>query len=268
MTRDGKPSDYDLVMSEVYTRLRIQHPEADSFYFDKALIEQVAAELVSEKRIKIIKNLPDLKYTYDARRDFPTSMLADGFWGIAGKGKGKYLLTRLDRNNLIRIPENIGVEVTSLSQVDQTHPIVAKVLGNDEQATLRRIEANSLISDFLGFDAKRLQGHERTFLSCGQIEVDEVYVGTDGLNDYVIPISAKGGFKDYLSYTQALNLSLYALEKPQFQNYIGRPLGVWQQPNGPIYVIEFNSSDKIEDLRICRAKAYHLTNFSSNSNNI
>lgn len=259
MARTEKLSDYDIVMEHVYQQLVALYPGAATLPFDKNLIDTTARLLATQEVIRPIKNIPDIKYTYDARRNFPSSMLADGFWGIRGVGKGRYELKKLQHNNLIRIPADLGhVAIASKAQVDQTHPMVARVLGSDEQATLRRIEANGFISDFLGFPAHRLQGHERTSLSCGQIEVDEVYVGSDGKNDFVIPISGKGGDKDFLSYTQALNLSLYSMEKPMFKNYTGRPLGVWQQPGGAIFIVEFSCAERIEDIRIIRAKAYSL----------
>lgn len=259
MARSEKLSDYDIVIERVYQQLVAIYPNATTYPFDKNLIDTTAKMLAAQNLIRPIKNIPDIKYTYDARRNFPASILADGFWGIRGIGKGRYELRKLQRNNLIRIPSDLHhVAMDCKAQVDQTHPMVARVLGSDEQATLRRIEANGFISDFLGFPAHRLQGHERTSLSCGQIEVDEVYVGSDGANDFVIPISGKGGDKDFLSYTQALNLSLYAMEKPLFKNYIGRPLGVWQQPNGPIFIVEFSCAERIEDIRIIRAKSYSL----------
>lgn len=255
----AKLSDYDIVMLDVYAQLIATYPQQNVIPFEKVLIENTAKKLAAVGSIKTIRNIPDIKYTYDARREFPCSMTQDGYWGICGTGKGRYELRKLAQNNLVRIPLDLPDDVVQhVIITDSTHPLVAKVLGSDEQATLRRIEANKLIDDFLGFPSYRLQGHERTALSCGQIEVDEVYVASDGRYDYVIPISGKGGDADFLSYTQALNLCLYTLEKPKFKRYIGRPLGVWQQPDGPIYVVEFSCSSNIEEIRIVRAKAYTI----------
>lgn len=255
----AKLSDYDIVIEGVYEQLIATHPQQNVIPFEKSLIEHTAQRLALEGKIKTIRNIPDIKYSYDARREFPSSMVKDGYWAICGTGKGRYELRKLTQNNLVRIPSDLlNVVVPHVTLVDNTHPLVAKVLGSDEQATLRRIEANNLIDHFLGMPSYRLQGHERTSLSCGQIEVDEVYVASDGISDYVIPISGKGGDADFLSYTQALNLSLYALEKPKFKHYTGRPLGVWQQPGGPIYVLEFSCSSRIEDIRIVQAKAYTI----------
>ncbi|MDA8093079.1 MAG: hypothetical protein M0T84_04075 [Betaproteobacteria bacterium] len=121
---------------------------------------------------------------------------------------------------------------------------------------MTRLRYNDILSKFLEIRTYQVQGHERTNLSCGQIEVDEVYVGIDGANKFIIPISGKGGDKDCLSYTQALNLSNYALEKKRYQGYVGRPLGVAKQSDGTIFVVEFNCVKRIHDLEIVRVGAF------------
>ena len=43
-----------------------------------------------------------------------------------------------------------------------------------------RVRNAGVISTFLGFQAMAIQGHHRTSVTYGQIEVDEVQAGIDG----------------------------------------------------------------------------------------
>jgi hypothetical protein len=259
MTRDTT-ADYDKVIVEAFERLRKKFGDVDAMPFEKVLLETVTRELSETGDIRPIRNIPDIKYTYDARRDFPAEIAKFGHWAITGRGKGKYTFERISRNNLIRIPGDLeAFQVKREVRKDQTPSAVAQVLGDDEQATMTRLRYNDLLSAFFGFSTHQVQGHERTNLSCGQIEVDEVYVGIDGSKKYIIPISGKGGDKDCLSYTQALNLSIYAQEKSRYRGYFGRPLGVAKQSHGEIFVVEFNCVSRIHDLKIERVGAYRLT---------
>jgi hypothetical protein len=228
--------------------------------FSKPDIEKVIIDLKKAGQIDDIKNIPDIKYTYDARKDFPTSISKTGYWAITGRGKAKYCFEKISRNNLIRVPKDIVSFACSVTKlVDQTPHAVASVLGDDEQATMTRVRYNDILTKFLGFPVHHVQGHERTSLSCGQVEIDEVYVGSLGSKHYVVPISAKGGDKDCLSYTQALNLSIYAAEKARYQGHVARPLGVLRLTNGTIYVIEFSTSSTIKQISIAKCAAYQLT---------
>ncbi len=243
--------DYDAVIAKVFADLVKKHGKKKAYEFTKGHVEQAAIELAAKGTIKPIKNIPDIKYTYDARCDFPASILDVGFWGIVGKGKAKYEFQQLKQNNLIKVDPHLKAFKPKVSVIkDRTHSAVTAVLGNDEQATMTRLRNNDLISKFLDMDSWQVQGHERTFLSCGQVEIDEVYVGTRKNEKYVIPISAKGGGTDCLSYTQALNLSLYAQEKPQFRGYTPIPLGVLRITNGDIYIVKFNAANQLSDVKI------------------
>lgn len=260
MAKKDSQADYDKVIAEVFRRLRAEYGNADAMPFEKSLLEEVTSQLVRSGAIEAIRNIPDIKYTYDARKDFPASVSKTGFWAITGRGKGKYTLERIPKNNLIRIPADLaGYAITRKKLKDATPPEVASVLGEDEQATMTRLRYNDILTDFFGFKTYQVQGHERTNLSCGQIEVDEVYVGSDEKHRYIIPISGKGGDKDCLSFTQALNLSIYAQEKSRYSGYIARPLGVARQSNGEIYVVEFSCTKAIHDLKIERVGVYTIT---------
>lgn len=257
--RKGKIADYDSVISEVFKRAAGARPSGNAFCFDKSLVETVIDDLKKSGTIKAIRNIPDIKYTYDARKDFPSVIASTGYWSITGRGKAKYCFERIGRNNLIRIPADIaGLSPKTTKVADATPQIVSAVLGNDEQATMTRVRYNDLLSKFMGFPVFHVQGHERTTLSCGQVEIDEVYVGSKGGTHFVIPISAKGGGKDCLSYTQALNLNIYAAEKVRYRGHAPRPLGVLRDTSGVIHVIEFSTAKAINSVTMQRCASFVL----------
>ena len=218
------------------------------------------SDLGNTGTIRPIKNIPDVKYTYDARKDFPAQISVTGYWAITGRGKAKYSFERMSKNNLIRVPRDIACfNPTTTTLVDKTPHAVAAVLGDDEQATMTRVRYNDILSSFLGFPTFHVQGHERTYVSSGQVEIDEVYVGAMGGTHYVVPISAKGGGKDCLSYTQALNLHTYAAEKSRYRGHVARPLGVLRDTGGKLYIIEFSTSTAIDQIAVLRCASYVLT---------
>lgn len=251
---------YDTVIAEVFCRLRDKYSKAnDNFDFDKSMIEAVTLELRKQRKIaKGIKNIADIKYTYDARADFPKPICSSGHWAILGRGKSLYRFVRLPQNNLIRVPADLPTKPTIMIAPDSTPSLVQKVLGKDEQATLTRVTYNRLIGVSLGCEVFWSQGHERTTISAGQIEVDAVFVGHDSGGEYVIPISAKGGDGDCLSYTQALNLNLYAAEKPRYRGMICRPMGLCRTEDDHIYLIEFTRTTDIRKIGVKKTWCYRL----------
>ena len=263
MASQSKLADYDIVIGEAFLRLVREQGVRESYQFEKTLLEDVIKDLVSKRKIRKsgIKNIADIKYTYDARKDFPNAISSQGHWAITGRGKGKYTFQKVKQNNLIRIPGDFGgIQIQDYSVKDKTPAPVSEVLGSDEQATMTRLMYNDLLSRLLELKAYRVQGHERTFLSCGQIEVDEVYVGEDGKQKYIIPISGKGGDKDFLSYTQALNLSLYGMEKEAYKGFVVLPLGVTRQTTGEIYVVEFTCSPELHGIKIKKVGKFTFIN--------
>jgi hypothetical protein len=256
---NGRTADYDAVIAELFARVAGKTPAGRSYPFDKPQIEKVILDLKKTGSVKDIKNIPDIKYTYDARKDFPAPIASTGYWAITGRGKAKYCFERIRKNNLIRVPQDTApLSPKIIHLTDKTPHAVAAVLGADEQATMTRVRYNDILSQFLGFPAYHVQGHERTSLSCGQVEIDEVYVGSSGSTHYVVPISAKGGGKDCLSYTQALNLYLYAAEKSRYHGHTARPLGVLRDTSGVIHVIEFSTSKEIDKISMLRCASYIL----------
>lgn len=72
-------TDYDAIISKVFRQVRAEHPTADVIDFEKGLIEDTIRDLHTQGVIsRNIRNVPDIKYTYDARRDFPNAISQHG----------------------------------------------------------------------------------------------------------------------------------------------------------------------------------------------
>jgi hypothetical protein len=259
MARTNRQTLYDQIITELFTRLW----ESDSdnkLDFDRDDIERVIRDLGFR-----IRNIPDIKYTYDSRRPFPQEIQNTGYWAITGRGKSQYSFVKIDQPNLICLPGDeylMDIKIKSLR--DKTPPLVQSVLGDDEQATMTKLHYSKVVADFLGMkNVWKVQGHERTTVSTGQIEIDEVYVAQHKDEKFVIPISAKGKL-DYLSYTQALNLNLYAKEKEKYKNLVPIPLGICKFNDESIYIVEFSKDDDIQSISIV-AEAYYRLKHSESS---
>jgi len=188
-----------------------------------------------------LKNIADIKYLYDARRHLPPEITKLGNFVIIGQRKGCYLFTDINHQNLI---EPLPTKKTTF--VDQTPELVAEVLGEDEQSTFSIVHYNNIISKFLGFEVLLAQNHKRTTVSCGQVEIDAVYVGKKEGVKHIIPISGKGE-DDYLSYTQAYSLNLYGKEKFPLHKCI--PLGI-KAEGSSIICVEFSPDTEVDKIVI------------------
>jgi len=253
-------ADYDKVISKVFNDLVAKSGKKTTYAFVKDDLVDAMELLKKRGDVKHIRNIADIKYTYDARKDFPSAISKTGFWGIVGRGKGKYSFEKIAQNNLIRIPKDISSLTVSNAKVkDATPDAVDAVLGNDEQATMTRLRYSDILSHFLGMESFQVQGHERTTVKhVGQIEVDEIYVARSAKKKFIIPISGKGGDKDCLSYTQALNLSLYAKEKKRFEGLEAIPLGILRGTSGHVYIVRFNNATELRAVKIEQVAVYEF----------
>ena len=204
-----------------------------------------------------VKNVADIKYTYDARRSIPEEMEQAGPLVWLQNGKGKYKFVRARRPNLIDLPGALDDAPRLEQVVDQTPPFIASLLGNDEQAVFTRVRNAGLINLVLGFQAWPIQGHHRTTVSYGQIEIDEVQAGLDGTKGTLVPISGKGG-QDKLSWSQVLNLNVYGKEKAPRPNLAVRSLGLWRDDENTIWIVEFTSETNIDEIEIARVRRFEF----------
>lgn len=257
-----KLTKYDRIMVSLYRMLYAGHTAStfpDEVLFDqddvrKAMSQALAAQWID----KSVANVPDIKYTYDARRNLPEECEQCGPLTWLQNKKGSYKFRRTRRKNIISLPEDLTFEAPEVQlELDQTPPFVASLLGNDEQAVFTRVRNSGLISKFLGFNAWPIQGHHRTTVRYGQIEVDEVQAGLDGQSRIIVPISGKGG-QDKLSWSQALNLNTYGIEKPLVSGLTVRSLGLWRDNENTIWMVEFTPAGDIDDIEIAQVKRFKL----------
>lgn len=261
--------DADLMQLSKYDRIAIclyrdltKGMSPDSFptelLFDLTDVRRVMHEAVKKGIIDSeVKNAADIKYTYDARRYFPPEIEQLGPMTWLQTGKGTYRLLRTRRQNLIDLAKELSVQPEIEYLVDPTPAFVAALLGTDEQAVFTRVRNVQLISQVLGFQAWPIQGHHRTTVSYGQIEIDEVQAGLDGGKATIVPISGKGG-QDKLSWSQALNLNVYAKEKSRLADQNVRSLGLWRDSLNTIWTVEFSPQTDIDQIEIVNARRFVL----------
>jgi hypothetical protein len=204
-----------------------------------------------------VANVPDIKYTYDARRELPAELEQCGPITWLPKGKGKYVFRRTRRKNIIDLASELANRVPLEIAIDNTPPFISALLGMDEQAVFTRVRNAGLINQVLGFMAWPIQGHHRTTVSYGQVEVDEVQAGLDGEKGTIVPISGKGG-QDKLSWSQALNLNTYGWEKAPMPGLQVRSLGLWRDEFNTIWIIEFTPHLDIDLIEIVKVRRFQF----------
>lgn len=204
---------------------------------------------------KDVDNVADLKYTYDARRVMPAEIEQCGPITWLQRGKGKYKLKRTRRKNIIMLPESLDTVPNLEVVLDVTIPFISELLGMDEQALFTRVRNAGLINQVLGFTAWPIQGHHRTTVSYGQVEIDEVHAGLDGSRGTLVPISGKGG-QDKLSWSQALNLNTYGAQKPPKAGLAVRSMGLWRDAANTVWIVEFSPETDIDKIEIIKVRRF------------
>lgn len=257
-----KLTKYDRVVIALFRNLTDKLSKESlpkEIYFDQDDVRAAAQTAIGLGWIKTgVKNIADVKYTYDARRNLPDECEQCGHLTWLQVSKGKYKFVRTARRNIIVLPDDVPFEISPVEpEFDQTPPFVASLLGNDEQAVFTRIRNSGLIQKFLGFNSWPIQGHHRTTVSYGQIEVDEVQAGLDGPQRVIVPISGKGG-QDKLSWSQALNLNTYGAEKPLVKGLETKSIGLWRDKEETIWMVEFTPETDIELIQFSKVRRFKL----------
>lgn len=260
---------YDRILAYVYWQItKGMDPDnlPDDLPFDLDDVRHAMKLAVDDGAIdKPIKNVPDIKYTYDARRDLPPEIEqaeSVGHRTWLQNGKGAYTFRRTKRKNLIDLAEYLGDAPEPEVIPDQTPPFIAGLIGDDEQAMFTRVRNAGLLDQFLGFKAYPIQGHHRTTVSYGQIEIDEVQAGLKGNVGVLVPISGKGG-QDKLSWSQALNLNTYATEKPPALGLQVRSLGLWRDQQGTVWIVEFSPETNIDEIEITKVQRFKFLGYGA-----
>ena len=195
-------SDYDWVIVTLFRKLTADYSETSlppriDFSLDDvraAMSDAIAAERISGT----IKNISDIKYAYDARRDFPAEMTQAFPITWLSSSKGKYYFRRTKRKNIIDLGSVCKTPPPLEHIIDQTPTFNSRLMGTDEQAVFSRVRYAGVFNQILGFQSNPVQGHHRTSVAYGQVEVDEVQAGLESQTGVIVPISGKGG-QDKLS---------------------------------------------------------------------
>jgi hypothetical protein len=209
------------------------------------------------------KNVGDVIYTFRFRRQFPPEILETAppgkMWIIVGAGDALYEFRLITKPMLDPDP---GLFVTKVH--DATPEIVRRFALGDEQATLARVRYNRLVDMFCKCVAYSLQNHLRTNIKgIGQIEIDELYVGSDRQGEhFIIPVQVKRA-KDKLGVSQLLQDLEYC--KVNHPTLTPRALGAQTLTTKEgaerfdlLALFEFESRDTGDDVIICKRAERHF----------
>jgi hypothetical protein len=205
-------NDYGAAFVATYREAKLKAMAPDDIPFSKLRLVHHGSELVRHglsKRKLVVKNFPDALYTFRARADLPTEILADGHFAIVGRGKGLYAFVKIPTPNRLRFP----VRMKAARIQNQVPDWVRHYMGNDEQGMLTKIQANDLIAKYLELNSSfRLQSHLRIGVKeYGQVEVDELYVGRTNAGHVGIAVEAKNEAPE-----DCLNVSQLFVTCPHF----------------------------------------------------
>ena len=239
---------YSQLIEDIFFRSREQDAQTVSFQREDLV---GAAERLG---IDLPKNIGDILYSFRYRRPLPDSIrqsAPEGLeWIIRPAGRAKYefalsALSRIDPNALlaeIKIP-------------DATPGIIAQYTIRDEQGLLAKLRYNRLLDIFTGVACYSLQSHLRTSVpDMGQVETDEIYVGTGKRGaQYVFPVQAKSG-SDQLGIIQIEQD--FALCAEKFPQLICCPIAA-QFMAGDVIAL-FSFAEREEGVAILDEKHYRL----------
>ncbi len=179
---------YSQLIEDIFFRNRKK--DAQTVSFQREDLVDAAARL----NIEPPKNIGDIVYSFRYRRPLPASIrqsAPEGLeWVIRPAGHAKY---EFSLSALSRVNPNALLAETKIP--DATSGIIAQHTIRDEQGLLAKLRYNRLLDIFTGMACYSLQSHLRTSVpGMGQVETDELYVGTDKQGaQYVFPVQAKAG---------------------------------------------------------------------------
>ncbi|GFM59777.1 hypothetical protein PSCICG_09370 [Pseudomonas cichorii] len=258
--------DYDWVVVYLFRALTENYtagslPEVINFTLDD--VRSAANKALYDGVIRrSVKNISDIKYVYDSRRDFPRELMQVFPITWLSSGKGKYFFRRTLRKNIIDIGALNAPPLEHI--IDQSPPFTSNLMGTDEQAVFARVRYAGLINQMLGFQAHPVQGHHRTSVGYGQVEIDEVQAGISGQLGVIVPISGKGG-QDKMSWSQVLNLNTYGHQclaryggiAPPLVGVTVRSLCLWLDKNtDEIWIVEFTPQQDIDQIGIVQMRRF------------
>jgi len=218
-------SQYDEVILEVF--LRHYQEGADRLVFQKDEL----AETCREHGI-IVRNTPDIIYTYRSRRNLPARILATGHWAIEPAGRGTYAFRLLQNTPHFDIPFSDYAPVDIYNAIPE---VVEGLLRQDEQSLLTLVLYNRLVDIFTG-----------------------LYVGVDKTGMLsVIPIEAKSQAEsEMIGRIQVSQMA--KLVRQDFADLRRRVLAIKILADGTIAVVEFDDNTEPDELGIVSVSRFRL----------
>lgn len=188
------------------------------------------------------KNIGDVIYSYRYRKPMPKEIAncapPGKGWIIKGTGDAKYKFVAVKNTAFLPNPNIVPLNIPDLTPEE----ILNRNGPKDEQVILASIRANRLLDLFLGVRLIHLQSHHRTNVKdIGQIEIDDVYLGIDGLaKNIVVTVQAKRD-RDIISPVQIAQDIAVCNEKNDGRTC--RPTAVhYDSQTGVLAVMEFQQS--------------------------
>ncbi|MFP4057454.1 MAG: hypothetical protein ACLF0G_11350 [Candidatus Brocadiia bacterium] len=246
---DERLTQYDRLILDVF----FQHYEqgAERIEFSKDELSGAATA-----RGVTIRNMPDLIYTYRARRRLPQPILATGNWAIVAHGKGRYAFVLLANEPHFDIPFGDYAPVDIPNAIPD---VVENFLSGDEQSLLISVLYNRLADIFTGLTCFHVQNHYRGFIAhLGQFELDDLYVGLDASGTiHILPLEAKSKSPaDMLGRVQIGHMS--QLARQNFPALSRRIIAVKALADETIGMVEFSDEVEPDEIRIRCVSRFRL----------
>jgi DNA (cytosine-5)-methyltransferase 1 len=220
------------------------------FEFERKEIETAAVEL----NIQLPANKGDVVYTFRYRKPLPEQIAEKAppgqEWIIEGAGRSRY---RFRLTKITRIAPSSNISPIKIK--NETPELILSNFLSEEQALLANIRFNRIVDKFLEIKAYSLHSHLRTTVEkLGQIELDELYVGSNSKgHKYIVPVQAKG-VSERISVVRARQDHLYC--RQAFQELICRLLAAQFVSSNVIAIFELMIDNDV--VRVIDEKHYHL----------
>lgn len=263
---------YNQIITEVFFRhyATKRKNKPSRFIVERAELVDVAEKIglavaeLEKAEDAFTKNIGDVVYSYRFRKAFPEEIEKTApngkRWIILGKGDARYEFRLITTPSLT---PDYGLYTTKVH--DATPEIVRRFTQlQDEQAILARIRYNRLIDLFEKCVAYSLQSHLRTKVEgLGQIEIDELYVGSNRKGEhFIIPVQVKRK-TDKLGVSQLLQDLEYC--KTVHPHLTAKPIAATmkkQKIEGVEYdlmtLMEFESHETEDDIIIKKRAERHF----------
>ena len=250
---ESQPSDVLTQYDEVLLGVFLAHYKegADRLVFRKDEL----LEICREHGITV-RNIPDIVYTYRARRPLPSRILSTGHWAIEPAGRGKYAFRLLHNPPRFDIPFRDYAPVDIYNAIPE---VVEGLLRHDEQSLLTRVLYNRLVDIFTGLTCFHIQNHYRSFVAdMGEVELDALYVGVDKTGVlFIVPVEAKSeGESEMIGRVQISQMA--KLVRQSFPHLRRRILAIKALSDRTISIAEFDDHQEPDDLGIVSVARFRL----------